>query len=112
MGDRVSIQFKNGEEKSVVFFSHWGGMEFVRVAREYAENLTVRSSGRSLPLDRLEPSTVMVDFIRHLVTEVDILHEVSSDYYLGVDENDGDNSDNGHHIIKLPYPPASSGRSA
>jgi hypothetical protein len=28
---------------------------------------------------------------------------VCSDYnhYLGVDENDGDNSDNGHHIINL-----------
>lgn len=111
MGDRVSIQFKNGEEKSVVFFSHWGGMEFVRVAREYAENLSERSGREAeYPLDRLEPGTVMVDFIRCLVTEVDILHEVSSDYYLGVDENDGDNSDNGHHIIELSYP--SAGRSA
>ena len=93
MGDRVSIQFENDGEKSVVLFSHWDGMGFVSRAREYAKNLEKRKRGKGItPLDRLEVNTVMVDFIRD---------DVEGNFYLGATENDGDNSDNGHHIIKL-----------
>ena len=50
------------------------------------------------PLGRLEPQTVMVDFIRDISTNKE---RIDGDLYLGFDENDGDNSDYGHHIINL-----------
>lgn len=99
MGDRVSIQFENKGVKSVVLFSHWGGMDFKETAEDYVEDLKARKKGEiGMPLDRLEPSVVMVDFIRHITKD----HErVKGGYYLGTTENDGDNSDNGHHLISL-----------
>lgn len=106
MGDRISIQFKNGNDKSVVLFSHWGGMGFYQDALQYAddlkEELKAGAPGNQFsasgPLGRLEPQTVMVDFIRHTTKEMD---RVVSDLYLGADPNDGDSSDNGHFIIDL-----------
>jgi len=99
MGDRVSIQFVSGDDKSVVLFSHWGGMEFVEKASEYLQELIEELDGKSgEPLGRLEPSTVMVDFVRHITKG---MKRVTHDLYLGVSEGDGDNSDNGHHIIDL-----------
>ncbi len=99
MGDRVSIQFQKDDVKSVVLFSHWGGMEFVQEAKEYAERISSQfKDSETYPLHRLEPGIVMVDFIRELTETLD---EVDSDYYLEVDEFHGDNSDNGHHIIIL-----------
>ena len=100
MGDRVSISFRKGEEESVVLFSHWGGKMFVAVARGYVREIKDEALrvGSTWPLFRLEPSTVMVDFIRMLTAGVE---RVQSDYYLGKDKNDGDNSDNGHFIIDL-----------
>jgi len=107
MGDRVSIEFQtdqiggfgDSKTKSPVLFSHWGGMGFVETAKKYADNLTKRKIGlSSAPLDRLEAQTVMVDFIRKITEGV---KEVESNYYLGRTSKDGDNSDNGHHIIKL-----------
>ena len=100
MGDRISIQFKNGNEKSVALFSHWGGSEFAETAREYVQELKAETKNNNIinPLDRLEPSTVMVDFIRHITKDK---KRIESDLYLGKDENDGDNSDNGNVIIKL-----------
>lgn len=116
MGDRVSISFKNGDEESVALFHHWGGTEFPEVAKEYAEELKqemaearIKEPRISDPLTRLEPQVVMVDFIRYLAQQIP--HDVLEDYshrgrsttsiYLGKDQNDGDNSDNGHHIINL-----------
>lgn len=100
MGDRVSIQFKQGEDTSPVLFNHWGGMEFVTRAKRYVKELIKRKEGKTCyPLDRLEPRIVMVDFIRAITSEHD---EVESSLYLGKDVNDGDNSDNGHHVINLP----------
>jgi hypothetical protein len=99
MGDRVSIQFEKNGRKSVTLFSHWGGMDFVEDARNYVAVLREERKGKGMnPLDRLEPETVMVDFIRYL-TKDDA--RVESNLYLGVDENDGDNSDNGNHILNL-----------
>jgi hypothetical protein len=40
----------------------------------------------------------MVDFIREIT---DGMERVESDLYLGATDNDGDNSDNGHYVIKL-----------
>ena len=119
MGDRVSISFSKAwedgkaRETSPVLFSHWGGMDFVNYAYDYVRKLKKERKGsQSMPLDRLEPGTVMVDFIRHITAER-VQHQadtpkyyphpnrIMSDLYLGCTDEDGDNSDNGHHDIKL-----------
>lgn len=107
MGDRVSISFaltekypngKTNRSESVVLFNHWGGMGFVAEAKRYAKNLEKEMKGKGCyPLERLEPNTVMVDFIRHYFGGSTVM----SNLYLGKDELDGDNSDNGHHTIEL-----------
>jgi hypothetical protein len=102
MGDRISISFANGKDESVALFSHWGGMSFLEKARQYVvelkKTLEKRDSGIVNPIDRLEPDTVMVDFIRHITKGKEL---IESDLYLGKDENCGDNSDNGHYKIEL-----------
>jgi hypothetical protein len=100
MGDRVSVSFRKGEEESVVLFSQWGGEVLVAVARGYVRELKAEAQrvGMTWPLFRLEPQTVMVDFIRMLTAGVT---RVQSDYYLGKDKEDGDNSDNGHFVVDL-----------
>jgi len=99
MGNRISLQFQKDNEKSVVLFSHWGGMEFRDEARDYLRELKGEVKGKQCePLERLEPNTVMVDFIRHLTKN---MGRVESDLYLAKDENEGDNSDNGHFILDL-----------
>jgi hypothetical protein len=100
MGDRISIQFSNGERKSVALFAHSSGMGLVTEAKDYVRALreSSRLNNSFYPLDRMEPETVMVDFIRHLTSGMD---RVFSNLYLGADENDGDNSDNGNHVISL-----------
>ena len=100
MGARISVQFKNGGEKSVVLFSHWGGQEFVEDTVVYAEKLKeeIKNNNGRTPIDRLEPQTVMVDFIRSLTKD---MPRVEGDLYLGISEDDGDNSDYGHYIIEL-----------
>lgn len=99
MGDRVSIQFVKGHETSVVLFSHWGGMNFPERAVKYVKELKKDFAGKSCyPLERLEPETVMVDFIREIAHEE---KRIMSDLYLGKDPRDGDNSDNGNWLIDL-----------
>ena len=102
MGDRISIQFENGEEQSVVLFNHWGGKEFADVAMDYAiqlnEDIKTGKIAQYTPLGRLEPQTVMVDFVRYIT---DGKLRVETSLYFGATENDGDNSDNGHIIIDL-----------
>ena len=102
MGDRISISFKNGEAESVSLFHHWGGMSFLDEALEYVNNLTEDITNGNMdntyPLGRLEPATVMVDFIRFLTKD---MKRVNHNLYLGKDKNDGDDSDNGHYIIDL-----------
>lgn len=97
MGDRISIRFVNGEEKSPYLFSHWGGIDFKEQAEDYAEKVMTRD-GEYSPLDRGEPRVAMVDFI-HQVTKGQ--EEIDSGLYLTCSENDGDNSDNGHYDIDL-----------
>ncbi len=107
MGDRVSIAFVNEsntyQPTSVALFDHWGGEELPAEAKRYAEELiaeiTAKGDTISQPLDRLEPNTVMLDFIRWLGSEGAFDGRVWSRFYLGKDENDGDNSDNGHFEI-------------
>ena len=100
MGDRVSIQFERSGERSVALFSHWGGMIFVKDAEQYAIALIHEMQGKTtMPLECMEPNTVMLDFIRYLFH--DHHDRVMSGYYLGVDSDDGDNSDNGNWLINL-----------
>ena len=67
MGDRVSIQFVNGKEKSPVLFSHWAGMRLVEIAKHYVIELNrwIKKEGRNMcePLERKEPGIVMIDFV-------------------------------------------------
>lgn len=108
MGAKVSIQFKNGDDKSVVLFSHRGGTQFLKMAETYVETLrqVAAVKGGMLPLYRLEPGTVMVDFIATLASfEAGCKNTpVESNYYLGATEEDGDNSDLGHYVIDLNNP--------
>ena len=105
MGDRVSISFidDHGDE-SVAFFSHWDGMTLVDAATQYVRDLktalVTNATHGGMPLTRFEPQTVMVDFLRDFLgTTFGAGTRVQSNYYLGRDERDGDNSDNGHHRI-------------
>lgn len=100
MGDRVSISFVNGRNESVALFSHWGGMGFVKEARQYLKELKKEmiKQGSMMPLYRGEPDTVMVDFIRWYTKDE---KRIESNLYLGKDETDGDNGDNGHYALRL-----------
>lgn len=100
MGNRISISFVNGEEESVAFFSHWDGEDLVANARTYLRELDKYLDGKKevMPLDRLEPNTVMVDFVRWFTRNQG---RVTNNYYFGKDSSDGDNSDNGHVRLYL-----------
>lgn len=101
MGDRVSISFRNGEQESVVLFNHWGGFGFANEALDYVKELKAeRGSSVMMPLDRFEPETVLVDFIRYYINALG-WDRVESSLYLGKDRYDGDNSDNGRYVINL-----------
>lgn len=103
MGARISIQFENNKEKSVVLYSHWGGETFLQNAKKYVKNLILainanKTQKSSTPYTRLEPNTIMVDFIRYITKD---LEKVDGNLYLECNEFQGDNSDYGHHIIQL-----------
>lgn len=100
MGNRISVSFRKGNDESVAVFSHWGGEGFANEAERYAEALKAEAKieGAALPLYRLEPQTVVADFIRHISAGE---KRITNDIYIGKDENDGDNSDNGHAVIEL-----------
>ncbi|HEU04031.1 MAG TPA: hypothetical protein ENH95_02780 [Nitrosopumilus sp.] len=84
MGDRISVSFTNGYEDSPVLFNHWGGMSFVKKAREFIKN---RKSERD------DPKEILVEFIQTL--------EKNHSLYLGKDLDDGDNGNHGHHTINV-----------
>jgi len=99
MGDRISIQFRKGNETSVALFHHWMGTELKNQVMTYIKELKERiTSSGTYPLDRLEPSIVMLDFVRELTED---MVEVRSGMYLGRDGSDGDNSDNGNWVLDL-----------
>jgi hypothetical protein len=110
MGDRVSIRFTNKDDiDAPVIFCHWGGIEFVKRAIEYSKDLIEERKGGFDPLDRLEPRTVTCDFLYNIERYYPInfgkeSHRISHDIYLGKDENDGDNGDNGHFNLDLNDP--------
>lgn len=97
MGDRASVSFKRNDWESVTLFAQWGGKAFHTRARALGKELKARPD-RGTPLSRRDPPTVMVEFIRR---EVKDEPEVTSNWYLGHDSADGDNSDNGHVTVNL-----------
>lgn len=107
MGDRISIAFSDRNPcespdpvESVALFSHWNGLGLLKDAIDYVNKLQeeVKDNRDHSPLDRLEPATVITDFV---VQEFSKLERITSNYYLGKDKTDGDNSNNGHFIIDL-----------
>ena len=58
MGDRISIQFVNNNDKSVVFFDHWAGRSLLEEAQDYLVELNAEvPDGRvSMPLDDANPA--------------------------------------------------------
>lgn len=103
MGNKISISFEKNGKESVTLFSHWQGIQLKDDAEHYINKLLNdikedKEMLKSMPLGRLEPGTVMVDFIRHITKN---LKRIESDFYLGKSQYDGDNSDNGHHRINL-----------
>jgi hypothetical protein len=98
MGDRVSVQFKNGRNLSVVLFSHWRGRHLLRSVENYHTLLNKSDVLLGTPLGRKEPNTVMVDFVRWITTGMKV---VDSDLYFGKTKKYGDNSNNGHWVFDL-----------
>ena len=102
MGNRISISFKKDNHESIALFSHWDGELLVEEAERYIEKLNEdiknKKISECMPLARLEPETVMVDFIRSYTKK---LKRIDSNLYLGKNSSDGDNSDNGHQVIIL-----------
>ena len=108
MGDRISISFVNGDWKSPALFSHWQGITLLEDVEDYLVQLRGELDSlehpNSQPLDRLEPGTVLVDFIRWMAPSHGASQRggrITHNFYLGKDENDGDTSDNGHVEIDL-----------
>ena len=99
MGDRVSIQFVNGNQKSAVLFGHWAGMDLVNRAKEFVKSFSFGfpGSGCSTPLTRREPGLALVNFVLWYFDG----GFQDSGYYIVPTERDGDNSDNGHFLIDL-----------
>lgn len=102
MGDRVSIQFVNGNQKSAVLFGHWAGEDLVKRAKEFVKSFDFGSdTGVSTPLTRREPGLALINFVLWYFDN----GFQDSGYYIVPTERDGDNSDNGHFLIDLkPVP--------
>ena len=84
------------EDCSIALFAHWGGEDFQKlVDRFYKEFYGNMKESECMPIDRREPSNVVLNFIYWLRTIGEIEYPVRSSYYLGKDFHDGDCSDNG-----------------
>lgn len=88
---KISVAFEDAwERESVALFSDTLGTELVKYAQGF------QSTFYSSPLiDNESAGQVMVDFVHWM------FHNVEWKLYLGMDENDGDNSDCGHYVISI-----------
>tara|TARA_R110000796_G_scaffold132354_2_gene247798 strand:+ start:2563 stop:2946 length:384 start_codon:yes stop_codon:yes gene_type:complete len=121
MGNRVSVSFIDGDtnRESVALFHHWGGEDFAIQTRNWFRTHKTKLSVTAEqevkngldPMTRFEPANLMVQYVNNLHKspincEMGDDLEFTPDYishsiYLGKDENDGDNSDNGHFTIDI-----------
>jgi hypothetical protein len=95
MGDRVSIIFKDKDNReSPVLCHHWGGTNFPKYAcqwfRMFSENVKTLKKGSYDPLSRLEASNVLVQFISDLKNHKELRY---------ITKFDVDDSDNGCYTI-------------
>ena len=128
MGDRVSISFKDSDgEESPALFHHWGGTDFPEHALAWLKAFkqkTEEKEKNDFFKNRLEARTMLAQFLSYIgrekldreIKEIIYVDEDKKDFrpkeviydddtlshsiYMGVDKNDGDNSDNGHYIIR------------
>lgn len=109
MGNSISISFlkRNVDDEdeiveSVVLFSHWQGRRLLALACTYLEQLRAANRGRSSldswPLERLEPRTVIVDFIGWMSSAMPLM---SRDIYLGRVQVDSRYLHHGHFTFDL-----------
>ena len=99
MGDRISIQFINGDNKSVVLFAHHYGKDLLESAKHFIAKIEEDDDSKDFPLGRLEVNSVMFYFCSYICSANSYITD--GNYYLGKDSEDGDNSDNGHYIFNL-----------
>jgi hypothetical protein len=98
MGDRISISFKDDTEESVVLFDHWAGLKLKSDVETFISELDKKwKKSEHDPITRREASCIMVIFIAWYTDQ----HGINYSVYLGRTQNDGDNSDNGHHVFDL-----------
>ena len=126
MGDRVAIQFVKDssikvhgdsfgdhdfDQESAILCDHWGGMNFVHMARQFVIHRVMElakqgSNFMGTPATRLEPEHLLAQFICYLYDEEAIPYgdyekTPMSSRYLVKDEADCDCSDNGLHKIEV-----------
>lgn len=109
MGNRISFSFVKGKEESISFFSHWDGQELLDKVTTFLEKvdktlkLNKHNESFSTPFSRKEPINLMLNFIIWFCSNYDKTKGdwIESNYYLGKDKEDGDNSDNGHFLVDV-----------
>ena len=124
----ISFKDNDGDE-SVTLFHHWGGTNFPKVALEWFKgfkkdiNSTAKENS-SNPTTRFEARNIMAQFLQWIgknnhyrecigfekdengndmewenAKPIYSDDQLSHSIYFGKDQNDGDNSDNGHYVI-------------
>jgi len=98
MGDRGSITVKS-DQPMPVLFRHWGGapesMQELVNKLQTALKPKDEASRISDPYDRRDENACLALLVKLAV------EEDGYSAYLGMDKNDGDNSDNGHYVLDL-----------
>lgn len=103
MSNSASVSFSdsNGEWESITLFEHWGGSELHSRAKAFAKEIAALPDDGT-PLGRLEPSIVMVEFVRREIAREFRPDElVKSSFWLERSRNDGDNTNHGHVMVRL-----------
>ena len=73
MGNRATLVFKRGSEKSAMLYVHWDGDTLESMAKDYVKRLIrdgyTGDDKNEMPLGRLEPDMVMINFVVWYVSE-------------------------------------------
>ena len=96
MGDRGSITVKS-DRPMPVLFRHWGGApeSMQELVDKLKAALAAKDQGSNDPYVRRDPESALALLVKLAVDED------GYSAYLGMDRNDGDNSDNGHYMLDL-----------